>query len=99
MVRPVDLQDNLSKTKISEQVQQLHKSAPEESQKQFAQELAKKVAQNVKHVGVLEQADKIIIHKETEKKKKDATPKKAGRKKKNKPDGEEPANPKIDFIA
>jgi len=99
MVRPVDLQDNLSKTKILEQVQQLHKSAPEESQKQFAQELARKVAQNIKNVSNLEQADKIIIHKETDKKKKDTVQKKAGRKKNKKADSEEPVNPKIDFIA
>ncbi len=99
MVRPVDLQDNLSKTKILEQVQQLHKSAPEESQKQFVQELARKVAQNIRSVSNLEQADKIIIHKETDKKKRNPDQKKAGRKKKNKADGEEPANQKIDFIA
>jgi uncharacterized protein YlbG (UPF0298 family) len=59
MVRPVELQDNLSKTKLLEQVQQLQKSAPEEAQKQFAQELAKKTANDLRDVSTLPQADKI----------------------------------------
>jgi hypothetical protein len=98
MVRPVDLQDNLSKTKILEQIQQLQKSVPEEAQKQFAQELNKKVAQDLRDVPNLPQADKIIIHRD--KNKKDDGQKKNN--KKDKKDGDKKADhlpPKIDFIA
>lgn len=98
MVRPVDLQDNLSKTKILEQVQQLQKSAPEESQKQFAQELAKKVNQNLKSVINLPQADQIIIHRDSNKRK-DARQKNTARRKKNKAGDNRTIGPKIDFIA
>jgi hypothetical protein len=98
MVRPVDLQDNLSKTKLVEQVQHLQKSVPEESQKQFAQELTKRVAQDLRDVPNLPQADKIIIHREKNKKDDE---KKKNTKKNKKGDEEKKSNasPKIDFIA
>jgi hypothetical protein len=99
MVRPVELQDSLAKTKILEQVQHLQKSAPEEAQKQFAQELAKKTAHDLHDVPTLPQADKIIIHRE--KNKKDDGQKK-NPKDKDKKSGDDPqtdSSPKIDFVA
>jgi len=98
MVRPVDLQDNLSKTKILEQVQQLQKSVPEEAQKQFAQELSKKVSQDLRAVPNPPQADKIIIHREKNEKKNNQ---KRDPKKDKKNQNNDPAQPssKIDFVA
>ena len=61
MVKPVELQDNLSKTQLLEKVQQLHKSTPEEAQKKFAQELQKKVSEGKERVADLPKSDKIII--------------------------------------
>jgi hypothetical protein len=99
MVRPVELQDNLSKTKLLEQVQHLQKSAPEEAQKQFAQELAKKTAHDLHDVPTLPQADKIIIHRD--KNKKDDGQKKNPKDKEKKPgdDQQDESSPKIDFVA
>jgi hypothetical protein len=70
MVKPVDLQDNLSKTEHLEKIQQLKKSVPEESQKQFAQEMARKVSDGKSRVSNLPQVDKIIIQHDKRKKKK-----------------------------
>jgi hypothetical protein len=98
MVRPVELQDNLSKTKLLEQVQHLQKAAPEEAQKQFAQELAKKVAHDTKTVNDLPQADKIIIHREKPKQE-DAREKKNQKDKQAKDDKDKNSPPKIDYVA
>ncbi len=68
MVRPVDLQDNLSKTQLLEKVHQLQKSTPEESQKQFAQELQKKVAEGKERVTDLPKSDKITINRDDKRK-------------------------------
>ncbi|MCP4581908.1 MAG: hypothetical protein GY839_09830 [candidate division Zixibacteria bacterium] len=101
MVKPVDLQDNLSKTQLLEKVQQLHKSTPEEAQKQFAQELQKKVSEGKERVADRAKSDKIIIHKD-EKKQKDNREKqelkKQNESKKNNED-ENDENQKIDYIA
>ena len=70
MVKPVDLQDNLSKTQLLEKVHQLQKSAPDEAQKQFAQEMQKKVADGRTKTADLQKTDMITIHADEEKKKK-----------------------------
>lgn len=101
MVKPVDLQDNLSKTQLLEKVHQLQKSIPEEAQKQFVQELQKKTIDNKNKVVDLPKADEIIIHRD-EKRKKNG--RKSGRhsrkpeqdKEQDKPD-QQPR--KIDYIA
>jgi hypothetical protein len=98
MVRPVELQDNLSKTKLLEQVQQLQKAAPDEAQKQFAQELAKKVANETKSVNDLPQADKIIIHREKPKQE-DAREKKNKKDKQAKNEKDKNSPSKIDYVA
>jgi hypothetical protein len=101
MVKPVDLQDNLSKTQLLEKVQQLHKSTPEEAQKQFAQELQKKLTEGKEKVTDLPKSDKIIIHrdekKEKEKKGKQESQKKNDDRKPDENDSNE--NKKIDYIA
>ena len=69
MVKPVDLQDNLSKTQLLERVHQLQKSTPEEAQKQFAQELQKRVAEGKERVVDTPKADEIIIHRDEKREK------------------------------
>ena len=100
MVKPVDLQDNLSKTQLLEKVHQLQKSAPEESQKQFAQELQKKVAQNKERVDNLPKSDKITIHRDDQKQKEQRDESKKGKsKKESKKDGDDDQPRTIDYIA
>ncbi len=69
MVKPVELQDNLSKTLLLEKVQTIKKSAPDEAQKQFAHELQKKVAGERSKVVDLPKSDKNLIHRDDAKKK------------------------------
>jgi hypothetical protein len=99
MVRPVELQDNLSKTKLLEQVQHLQKSAPEEAQKQFAQELAKKTAHDLHDVPTLPQADKIIIHRDKDKKDDNQKKNPKDKNKKQDDDPNSESSSKIDFVA
>jgi hypothetical protein len=76
MVKPVDLQDNLSKTQLLEKIQQLQKSAPDEAQKHLIQELQKKAAEDKNRVSDLPKTDRITIQTEEEKKKKEQKKKK-----------------------
>jgi hypothetical protein len=62
MVKPVDLQDNLSKTQLLEKVHQVQKSSPDIAQKQFAHELQKKVAEGKERITDSPKSEKIIIH-------------------------------------
>ena len=103
MVKPVELQDNLSKTQLLEKVQQLHKSTPEEAQKKFAQELQKKVSEGKERVADLPKSDKIIIQHD-EKKGKDDDDKEKRKKAKAKREQkaqttDDYSNPQIDYIA
>lgn len=101
MVKPVDLQDNLSKTQLLEKVQQSHKSTPEEAQKQFAQELQKKLTEGKEKVTDLPKSDKIIIHRD-EKREKEKREKQESKKQNDnqKPDeNENTETKKIDYIA
>jgi len=108
MVKPVDLQDNLSKTQLLEKVHQLQKSTPEEAQKQFSQELQKKVAEGKQRVTDLPKSDKIIINrdeKRKEEKKKQQASKEDEESKRDKEtsnkndDSEDQDTRKIDYIA
>jgi tRNA uridine 5-carbamoylmethylation protein Kti12 len=101
MVKPVDLQDNLSKTQLLDKVHQSHKSMPEEAQKQFAQELQKKLIEGKEKVTDLPKSDKIIIHRD-EKKEKEKKDKQESKKQDDdqKPDeNSSNENKKIDYIA
>ena len=86
MVRPVDLQDNLSKTQLLERINQLQKSAPEEAQKYFAQEQKKKAAGEKNKTVDLQKSDMITIHADEEKKKDREKSKKGKQDKQKKPD-------------
>lgn len=99
MVKPVDLQDNLSKTESLEKIQQLQKSTPEEAQKQFAHEMAKKISEGKTRVADLPQADKIIIHRGKKEKKRKEQKYKGSKKQNKKYDSKDSSNKKIDYIA
>jgi len=101
MVKPVDLQDNLSKTQLLEKVHQLQKSIPEEAQKQFVQELQKKAIDNKNKVVDLPKADEIIIHRDEHRKKNGRkTGKESGKRYKAKKQEQSDRQPKkIDYIA
>lgn len=106
MVKPVDMQDNLSKTQLLERIHQLQKSTPEEAQKQFAHELQKKVAEGKERVTDTPKSDEIIIQrdekrKEEEEKKQQAKKQDDQEKDDNSPDDGEDTddNKKIDYIA
>lgn len=101
MVKPVDLQDNLSKTQLLEKVHQLQKSIPEEAQKQFAQELQKKAIDNKNKVVDLPKADEIIIHRDEKRKKNGRKNGRDSRRQRNEKKQDEPDQQprKIDYIA
>ncbi len=107
MVRPVDLQDNLSKTQLLEKVHQLQKATPEEAQKQFSQELQKKIAEGKERVTDSPKSDKIIINrdeKREEEKKRQAKKEndddnKDEQSSEDKSDSQKGKSKKIDYIA
>ena len=100
MVKPVDLQDILSKTQLLEKIHQLQKSNPDEAQKQFAQELQKKVADGRNKVVDLPKSDKIIIHRDDTKKKNNRESKKNKQKKQDElTDDEKRKSKNIDYLA
>jgi hypothetical protein len=106
MVKPVELQDNLSKTQLLEKVHQLQKSTPEEAQKQFNQELQKKISEGKERVTDTPKSDQIIIHRDDkkknpeERKKKDDRTEKNGRQTAAEENGNaKESNKKIDYIA
>jgi len=101
MVRPVDLQDILSKTQLLEKIHQLQKSNPDEAQKQFAQELQKKVGDGRNKVVDLPKSDKIIIHRDDTKKKNNREKSKKNKQKKQDEltDDEKRKLKNIDYLA
>jgi hypothetical protein len=106
MVKPVELQDNLSKTQLLEKVHQLQKSSPEEAQKQFTQELHKKIAEGKERVTDTPKSDQIIIHRDDKQKNQQESKDKKSRKKKRGQQNAEKdgvkateSNNKIDYIA
>lgn len=102
MVRPVDLQDNLSKTQLLEKIQQIQKSSPEEAQKQFAQEMQKKAVNSKSKVNDLPKTDEITIHRdEKQKKSKQENDQKQDKKnKQNKShDGQDEHSQNVDYLA
>ena len=106
MVKPVELQDNLSKTQLLEKVHQLQKSTPEEAQKQFTQELQKKISEGKERVTDTPKSDQIIIHRDDKKKNQEERKKKNDQKEKNdrqniveENGNAKESNKKIDYIA
>jgi hypothetical protein len=80
MVRPIDLQDNLSKTQAAERMNQIQKAHGEMGQRQVADELKEKASEAMKKARASEKTDMVIIREDQKKQKE----KQEGQDKKNK---------------
>jgi hypothetical protein len=67
MVRPIDLQDNLSKTQAAERMNQIQKAHGEMGQRQVADALKEKATADMEKAKASEKADMVIIRKEKNK--------------------------------
>jgi len=67
MVRPIDLQDNLSKTQAAERMNQIQKQQGEMGQRQVADALKEKTSAEAEKAKATEKTDMVIIRKEQEK--------------------------------
>ena len=61
MVRPIEIQDVLSKTPAAEKVQQVRQTAPDVQQRQLAQELEAQAANRHERVEDPEQGDQVTL--------------------------------------
>ena len=68
-MRPIELQDNLSKTQAAEKVNQIQKAHSEMEQRLAASALKEKSASGMDKPHATEQTDMVIIHKDDEKEK------------------------------
>ena len=89
MVRPIDLQDNLSKTQAAERMNQIQKAHGEMGQRQVAHPLKKKASAEMEKAKASKKADMVIIRKEQKKDNPDQKDKKDRREKKDKPEGDD----------
>ena len=69
MVRPVDMQDNFSKTKGAERVNQIQKSAPEIDQHHAAQQAKQKQVERQRQPQPTERTDEVLIHRDSQREK------------------------------
>ena len=76
MVRPIDLQDNLSKTQAAEKMNQIQKAHGEMAQRQVADALKEKASAELEKAKAGEKTDMVIIRKEQDKEKSDRRDKK-----------------------
>jgi hypothetical protein len=90
MVRPIDLQDNLSKTQAAEKMTQIQKSHGEMGQRAVADALKEKTTADLEKTKESEKTDMVIIRKEKEK---DDTGQQRKKKKKDERDGSKDNNP------
>lgn len=68
MVRPIDLQDNLSKTQAAERMNQIQKAHGEMGQRQVADALKEKASADMERAKASEKTDMVIIREEQKKK-------------------------------
>jgi len=71
MVRPIDLQDNLSKTQAAERMNQIQKAHGEMGQRQVADALREEALENLKKTKASEKSDMVIIRKDQEREKRE----------------------------
>jgi hypothetical protein len=64
MVRPIDLQDNLSKTQAAERMNQIQKAHGEMGQRQVADALKEKALEDMKRAKASEKSDMVVIRKD-----------------------------------
>ena len=67
MVRPIDLQDNLSKTQAAERMNQIQKAHGEMGQRQVADALKEKTTADLEKPKASEKTDMVIIRDEQKK--------------------------------
>ena len=70
MVRPIDLQDNLSKTQAAERMNQIQKAHGEVGQKTVADAIKERARADMERAHAGEKTDMVIIRREQEKEKK-----------------------------
>lgn len=73
MVRPIDLQDNLSKTQAAERMNQIQKAHGEMGQRQVADALKEKALEDLKRAKASEKSDMVVIRKDQEREKQEQT--------------------------
>jgi len=66
-VRPIEMQDNLSKTQAAEKVNQIQKAHSEMEQRMAANTLKEKSTSGMEKPNEAEKTDMVIIHKDDEK--------------------------------
>ncbi len=71
MVRPIDLQDNLSKTQAAERMNQIQKAHGEMGQRQVADSLREKALEDLKRAKASEKTDMVVIRKDQEREKRE----------------------------
>jgi hypothetical protein len=64
MVRPIDMQDNLAKTRGAERVNQIQKAAPEIDQRHAAQVAQEEQVKKQQETKQLERTDEAVIHRD-----------------------------------
>jgi hypothetical protein len=71
MVRPIDLQDNLSKTQAAERMNQIQKAHGEMGQRQVADALKEKVLEDLSKTKASQKGDMVTIRDEQKRKQDD----------------------------
>jgi hypothetical protein len=84
MVKPIDVQDNLSKTSRAERVNQIQKSAPDIDQRQAAHLAKEEQVQKQREPQKPERTDEALIHRDREQKQDSQGREKEKKDKKNK---------------
>lgn len=64
MVRPIDLQDNLSKTQAAERMNRIQKAHGEMGQRRVADALKEKALEDMKRAKASEKSDTVVIRKD-----------------------------------
>jgi hypothetical protein len=85
MVRPIDFQDNFSKTQIVEKTQQIQQAHPEMAQRAIARSAEQEAAQRPRETPPPSQGDEVIIHQDNP----HSPPEQRGRKQQGEGNGEE----------
>jgi hypothetical protein len=92
MVRPIDLQDNLSKTQAAERMNQIQKAHGEMGQRQVADALKEKALENMEKTKAGEKSDMVTIREEQKRKQDDRDKEKQYERKKDDSDHNDDAD-------
>ena len=99
MVRPIDLQDNLSKTQAAERMNQIQKAHGEMGQRQVADALKEKALEDLKRAKASEKSDMVVIRKDQEREKREQAQKEKRDERKDDEgnDRDDDASPRLDL--